>query len=666
MEKVYSSPRLASLLEGRKAEIQAAWADHLRSLPESHYQQRSETDLSSWTAAGIAAIIESLRTGSKEPLIAHARQISQERRRQGFAINEVVEGLLLMREATLEHLPAAEQRESRDSRNPIRQFDTALRILIARLAQSFAEAMQKSIKEERDRTALLLDVTSVAGESLDLSKLMPEVAKILLSTLGYSYCIIYAWDEVAGIFSTCGEAGDLPSRELTALLKHDLDPATSSLAAEALSAEDFLTYKSASGCRLGEVSCEDLGIAAAVVLPIRLADQLLAFALVLAKQPDMDFDARALELAAGIAKSVAPAVDNCRRHMQMRERLIESQELQKATSSLLEMEGLDDLVSIICRECEALTGAQGSAVSLEADGAVPDLAYRHGEAISWSDEELVNGSRPGTACLRYPLTVRGHRLGNLVLLNQAKGFDDVSQRLASSFADQAAVAVQHVVLRLQQEQLALLEERQNIAHELHDSATQSIYGVTLYSETAARLLEAGKTARATEILRESRDIALEALREMRLLVFELRPPLLEEEGLATALQARLAAVEGRAGLTTEFSGDCEEPLPARVAEALYGIAKEALNNVLKHAKASRVAVRLDATESVLTLEITDNGSGFEAAKTDRSGGMGLRGMRERAASIGANLSISSEPGTGTTILVEAPLNTTLERLETAR
>ncbi len=526
--------------------------------------------------------------------------------------------------------------------------------------------MQQSIREERDRTALLLDTTSVAGESLDLSKLMPEVAEILLSTLGYAYCILYFWDEEAGIFSTCGEAGGLPGHASTGLLRHDLDPAANSLAAAALSAQDFLTYRSASGCQLGDVSCEDLGVSAAVVLPIRLADQLLAFALVLASQPETDFDARALVLAAGIARSVAPAVDNCRRHMQMHEALIESQELQKATSSLLEMEGLDDLVSIICRESEALTGAQGSAVLLEEDGAVPDLIFKHGGAVSWSDEDLVSGSRPGTSCSRHPLTVRGHKLGNLVLLSQVKGFDEVSRRRASRFADQAAVAIQHVVLRLQQEQLAILKERQNIAHELHDSATQSIYGVTLYSETAARLLESGQAARAAEILRESRDTALEALREMRLLVFELRPSLLGKEGLATALQERLAAVEGRAGLTTEFSGDCEEPLSDRVAEALYGIAKEALNNVLKHAQASRVAVRLQALDSALKLEIADNGSGFEAAAVDQRGGMGLRGMRERAASIGADFSISSEPGVGTTILVEAPLNATLEEPGTAR
>ena len=104
----------------------------------------------------------------------------------------------------------------------------------------------------------------------------------------------------------------------------------------------------------------------------------------------------------------------------------------------------------------------------------------------------------------------------------------------------------------------------------------------------------------------------------------------------------------------------------RVAEALYGIAKEALNNVLKHAKASRVTVRLNELESVLTLEIADNGSGFEAATTDRRGGMGLRGMRERAASIGADFSISSELGAGTSILVQAPLDATLEGPATAR
>ena len=195
MEELHPSPGLAALLEEHQGEIQSTWVAHLRLLPGSHYQQATEDELSSWTASGMAAITESLRRGSKEPLIAHAGQVSHACKRQGFAINEVVEGFLMMREAALEHLLADRELSSSSSSDSMRQFDAALRVLIARLAQYFAEAMNASLRDEWNRTAVLLDVTSVAGESLDPSKFMPEVAQTLLNTLGYCHCRIYLWDE---------------------------------------------------------------------------------------------------------------------------------------------------------------------------------------------------------------------------------------------------------------------------------------------------------------------------------------------------------------------------------------------------------------------------------------------------------------------------------------
>jgi signal transduction histidine kinase len=144
---------------------------------------------------------------------------------------------------------------------------------------------------------------------------------------------------------------------------------------------------------------------------------------------------------------------------------------------------------------------------------------------------------------------------------------------------------------------------------------------------------------------------------MRLLIYELRPPVLEEEGLPSALQTRLEAVEGRAGLETEFNVEGQIHLNSEVEEALYRIAQEALNNVLKHAQARRVTVSLRQREQTrkesvrVTLEIADNGIGFDPARARRRGGLGLRGMEERAEGIGARLAIESAAGNGATVRV---------------
>jgi signal transduction histidine kinase len=122
-----------------------------------------------------------------------------------------------------------------------------------------------------------------------------------------------------------------------------------------------------------------------------------------------------------------------------------------------------------------------------------------------------------------------------------------------SVADQVALAIENARLREQAGQAAAMEERGRLARELHDSVTQLLYSVTMYTEAAARLMTAGQEADAAEYLRDARDTAREALREMRLLIYQLRPPVLEKGGLAVALQVRLDAVEkGRTGCHPPF------------------------------------------------------------------------------------------------------------------
>jgi len=199
---------------------------------------------------------------------------------------------------------------------------------------------------------------------------------------------------------------------------------------------------------------------------------------------------------------------------------------------------------------------------------------------------------------------------------------------------------------------AVLHERQRLARDLHDAVAQALYSVTLHAEAAARLLAAGDLATTAEYLRELQDAAQEALEEMRRLIFELRPPILEQAGLAAALQARLDAVEGRAKLDTQLIVAGVSDLPAPLEQALYRIAQEALNNILKHARARRVSVALRQSGAQLTFEIADDGVGFDPAVAGQAGGLGLRGIAERVAQLGGCLSVQSAPGGGTRIRVE--------------
>ncbi len=223
-----------------------------------------------------------------------------------------------------------------------------------------------------------------------------------------------------------------------------------------------------------------------------------------------------------------------------------------------------------------------------------------------------------------------------------------------SVAGQAALAIENARLRSQAEQAAAFAERSRLARELHDSVTQSLYSITLYSEAVARMLASGAGSEAVEHLRELRATAQEALREMRLLIFQLSPPALDKGGLSGALQIRLDAVESRGGMKADLQVEGTENIEPRARQELYQVAQEALNNALKHARAQSVHVRLSFRDGGTSLEVVDDGCGFEPEKADKSGGLGLRGMRERVQQIGGSLSVESAPSAGTAIRVIVP------------
>lgn len=256
------------------------------------------------------------------------------------------------------------------------------------------------------------------------------------------------------------------------------------------------------------------------------------------------------------------------------------------------------------------------------------------------------------AMLLSPLTIGRQPYGVMALYyRKPRPFTEEDVAEAQSLADQTALAIESAWLREQAGEAAALDERNRLARELHDSVTQSLYSVTLYAEAAARQLEAGNTPATVEHLRELRDTSRDALREMRLLIYELRPPEIERTGLAAALRGRLQAVETRGGVRAELIQDGDENIPAAVQQELYHIAREALNNSLKHSLATRLTVRLLYRPHETALEVEDDGAGFDSVEAMEAGGMGMRTMRERSQRLGAELEIRTAKGQGTLVRV---------------
>ncbi len=187
--------------------------------------------------------------------------------------------------------------------------------------------------------------------------------------------------------------------------------------------------------------------------------------------------------------------------------------------------------------------------------------------------------------------------------------------------------------------------------ELHDSVTQLIYSQLLFAGAGKRVLNQEDIQLTSQYLNRIENQAQQALKEMRLLIFELQPTDHLEQGLKIALANRLEAVEKRSGIETQLKIDNNINLDERVELELYRIAQEALNNTIKHSKSKSVIVSLRQEGEDITLEIIDDGCGFDYSNRGYNGGLGIRSMNERAEVIGGKLSIVSQPGSGTRVRV---------------
>jgi signal transduction histidine kinase len=299
---------------------------------------------------------------------------------------------------------------------------------------------------------------------------------------------------------------------------------------------------------------------------------------------------------------------------------------------------------------------------------VAGRVFACGESIAVEDLEQDSSSARSIAAvegirslLSVPILIDGQVYGVFGMnYCHPRTFSADDTRLFMALAQRAGQAIKNARLYEQSKQAATLEERQRLARELHDSVTQALYSLTLLAEAGKRQAQSGDLARVQEHMGQVSTIAQQALREMRLLVYQLRPLALEQEGLVVALKQRLDTVERRAGVRSTVEVEGALLLPSSVEAELYRIAMEALNNSLKHAAATAVAVRILSHNGELTLEVEDNGRGFDLDRAAAGGGIGLSSMRERVEHLGGSFTIE-QPAGGTLIRVEIAVPNSIQR-----
>jgi len=255
--------------------------------------------------------------------------------------------------------------------------------------------------------------------------------------------------------------------------------------------------------------------------------------------------------------------------------------------------------------------------------------------------------------LIVPLISREIIQGFLILAKDESGstFDENEITLAETIATDIAAAIENDRLTEQARLASVDAERQRLARELHDSVTQSIYSLTLLSSGWESMARQGFLENPADAFHRLGAVGQQALREMRLLIHQLRPTILEEEGLVNAIQQRLDIVESRSNIDVKMVVQRDfKDLPNKIEDELFCIAQEALNNSLRHAKAESVIVRIEEEQGIITLSVEDDGIGYNTST--KHSGMGLRNMQERADSISGELSIRSEAEHGTRVTIK--------------
>lgn len=259
--------------------------------------------------------------------------------------------------------------------------------------------------------------------------------------------------------------------------------------------------------------------------------------------------------------------------------------------------------------------------------------------------------------LGVPIVHTGHIIGALFLSEKLgeDAFTVEEETLIVRLASRAAVAIENAHLHEASRELSVVEERNRLARDLHDSVSQTLFSAALSAQAAMTLIE-NDSAQAREQITRVQELTRDALKEMRSLIFELRPVKVEEQGLVSAVVTHVSVLKRIHDI--DFFCDTREVQrpPVRIERELFRIVQESLNNIIKHSAAKNVTIRIEAGEERVRMEISDDGVGFVPDSLQiRTRHLGLTSMEERAQSLGGTLVISSSPGAGTTVQVEVPV-----------
>jgi signal transduction histidine kinase len=279
-----------------------------------------------------------------------------------------------------------------------------------------------------------------------------------------------------------------------------------------------------------------------------------------------------------------------------------------------------------------------------------------------------------TSLICAPMVARGKGIGVIQILNKQSGerFDQDDKTLLEAFASQSAISIRNAQLyqdlREERDKLVAVEEdvRKRLARDLHDGPTQLVAAIQMNLQFVRLLLEKEPEKADSEIVQVSQ-VAEQAMRQLRTMLFNLRPVILETKGLVPALEAYSGRLTETEKFTVHLEVEGEIPrLSKQVESAIFAVIQEAVRNAKKHAYANYIWVTLQLKEAHLNVSVRDDGRGFDTgralSKSEAQGSLGLTNMYERAEMVQGKLSFSSQEGKGATVCLVVPLEPDLSQV----
>lgn len=678
---------LVSLLSEHREEIATSWAEKIGETSTFQPGHAWLETLFTSMARGLDSAINTLGTGERIALDAYLAELSLACIQTGFESGEVVEALLLSREAVLAVIRRPYDAEPETTWALIAELDAGLRWVVRRFCALYQGEMNRRRGQQRERVARMLEMARLPAGQFSLDDILYHVAQGIMTAVAADHCDFYLVSEDQSRLIPRIGVSQEPRDEKA--LKRFLDcvPNLSNdpfLRRAIECKEPVISYDAQTDPLVNRAIVTRLAIRSVLAVPLVAHNQVLALAMTGTPYDSRAFTAEQVEMAWNLARSAALVVDNARLHG---ERLAESQSIQRVTSALLQKRELAELFQVICTEAQQLTGARGSAVFFLEDGDWLQEIYSAGDEPTFpripvegslagrvlrdghpyvanhpTDELRVFSQDPTLKnILAAPLRTSNSTLGVLYVANKPRDFTEADSHIIGLFADQAAIAIENMRLHEQVHQLAALEERERLAREIHDNLAQALSVLKLQASHAEDLLGSEQYEQVDVCLSELKKTATEAHDDARDAIFSLRRSATSPTEFLASLRAHLDRYHRLYRLDAELVAQDEAliSLPPPAVVQLTRIIQEALANVRKHAHANKVCVQMERCEDQYCITVEDDGQGFNPDELGErecgTGGVGLQIMRERAESLGGSLHIESHKGQGTRVTVQIPL-----------